>query len=121
MLLASTGGRPTVCRARSRTSRCFSSCRSAGRTAQGLPQDTVQAILQTRDGYIWLGTQEGLVRFDGLHFTVFDRQNTPALAHNNIQALCEMRDGALWIGTNRGLVRYASGRVHAAISRPTGS
>jgi PAS domain S-box-containing protein len=79
-------------------------------TAQGLPQDSVQTILQTRDGYVWLGTQEGLVRFDGLHFTVFDRRNTPAIAHNNIQTLYETRDGVLWIGTNRGLVRYAGGQ-----------
>ena len=79
-------------------------------TAQGLPQDSVQAILQTRDGYVWLATQEGLVRFDGIRFAVFDRQNTPAIAHNNIQSLCETRDGALWVGTNRGLVRYAQGQ-----------
>jgi PAS domain S-box-containing protein len=79
-------------------------------TAQGLPQDTVQAILQTRDGYVWIGTQEGLVRFDGHQFTVFDRQNTPAIAHNNVVALCQTRDGALWAATSRGLVRYAGGR-----------
>jgi PAS domain S-box-containing protein len=79
-------------------------------TAQGLPQDSVQAVLQTRDGYLWLGTQEGLVRFDGIHFAIFDKQNTPAFAHNNVQTLCETRDGTLWIGTNRGLVRYAQGR-----------
>jgi PAS domain S-box-containing protein len=79
-------------------------------TVQGLPQDTIQAVLQTRDGYVWIGTQEGLVRFDGRQFTVFDRQNTPAIAHNNVVALCQTRDGALWAATNRGLVRYAGGR-----------
>ncbi len=79
-------------------------------TVQGLPQDTIQAILQTRDGYVWIGTQEGLVRFDGHQFTVFDRQNTPAIAHNNFVALCQTRDGALWAATSRGLVRYAGGR-----------
>src|SRR5665647_2675502 len=44
----------------------------------GLPQNTVQRAIQTRDGYIWLGTQEGLVRFDGTRFAVFEKANTPA-------------------------------------------
>ncbi len=79
-------------------------------TVQGLPQDAIQTILQTRDGYVWIGTQEGLVRFDGHQFTVFDRKNTPAIAHNNFVALCQTRDGVLWAATSRGLVRYAGGR-----------
>ena len=45
-------------------------------TDEGLPQNTVSAILQTRDGYLWLATAGGLVRFDGLRFTVFDKGNT---------------------------------------------
>ena len=44
---------------------------------QGLPQGTVTAITQTRDGYLWLGTEEGLARFDGVRFAIFDRKNTP--------------------------------------------
>jgi len=44
-------------------------------------------VLQTRDGYIWLGTEAGLVRFDGVRFTTFDRHNTPTLRHHNIRAL----------------------------------
>jgi ligand-binding sensor domain-containing protein len=60
-------------------------------TDQGLPQNTVFAIAQTRDGYVWLATQEGLVRFDGIRFTVFDKRNTPQIKENNIQALCEDR------------------------------
>jgi ligand-binding sensor domain-containing protein len=51
----------------------------AWRTEEGLPQNSVQAIAQTRDGYLWLGTQEGLVRFDGVRFAVFDQKNVPAL------------------------------------------
>ena len=47
------------------------------KTDAGLPQNSIQAILQTRDGYIWLGTERGLVRFDGVQFTVFDKGNTP--------------------------------------------
>ena len=50
------------------------------KTDNGLPQNSIQAILQTRDGYIWLGTERGLVRFDGVQFTVFDKGNTPGHA-----------------------------------------
>ena len=70
--------------------------------AQGLPQDTVQVILRGRDGYLWLGTQEGLVRFDGARFTTWDRRNTPELKHNSIIGLAEGPDGSLWAGTNGG-------------------
>jgi PAS domain S-box-containing protein len=72
------------------------------RMENGLPQDTVEAIAQTRDGYLWLGTEEGLVRFDGVNFTVFDQNNTPQLGSNSISALFLDREGALWIGTNGG-------------------
>lgn len=69
---------------------------------QGLPQNSVNTILQTHDGYIWLGTQEGLVRFDGVKFTVFNKRNTPALKNNYIWSLCEDSSHRLWIGTNGG-------------------
>lgn len=65
----------------------------------GLPQMTIYTILQTRDGYLWFGTQEGLVRFDGVRFTVFDKKNTAALRSSFIITLCEDRKGRLWIGT----------------------
>jgi signal transduction histidine kinase/ligand-binding sensor domain-containing protein len=66
---------------------------------QGLPQNAVQAIVQSRDGYLWLGTQEGLARFDGVRFSILDTKNTPGLRHNSIQCLIEARDGSLWAGT----------------------
>lgn len=69
---------------------------------QGLPQNTVQAVLRGRDGYLWLGTQEGLVRFDGARFTTYDRRSTPELKHNSIISLAEAPDGTLWAGTNGG-------------------
>jgi ligand-binding sensor domain-containing protein len=75
----------------------------------GLPQNSITTILQTRDGYLWLGTQEGLVRFDGVRFTIFDTRNTPALSDDWVQALVESRDGTLWIGTMSGLVRMDRG------------
>jgi signal transduction histidine kinase/ligand-binding sensor domain-containing protein len=79
----------------------------------GLPQNTVQALVQTRDGFVWLGTEVGLVRFDGNGFTVFDRNSNPALPGNDVRCLLETRDGALWIGTSEGLARWKDGAVTA--------
>lgn len=79
----------------------------------GLPQNSVQVILQGCDGYIWLGTEEGLARFDGVRFTVFDTRNAPALKDDWVQALCETRDGTLWIGTLTGLARRRDGRFES--------
>jgi CheY-like chemotaxis protein len=64
-------------------------------TDDGLPQNTVSAILQTRDGYLWLATAGGLVRFDGLRFTVFDKSNTKGLLVGDMfQCVFECADGA---------------------------
>ena len=78
-------------------------------TDDGLPQNTVDAIAQTLDGYIWVGTHEGLARFDGLRFTLDD--DTPGeLKRGWITALCATRDGSLWIGCDGyGLARFKSG------------
>lgn len=83
---------------------------SAWGTRNGLPQNSVLAIVQTEDGSLWLGTEEGLARFDGAQFTVFHRGNTKAFASNSIDALFEDRSGALWIGTlGGGVLRYRNG------------
>jgi ligand-binding sensor domain-containing protein/signal transduction histidine kinase len=80
-------------------------------TENGLPQNSILSITQTRDGYLWLGTWGGLARFDGVRFTVFERGNTPALNNNYIYALYEGRDGSLWIGTGGGgLTRFRDGK-----------
>ena len=79
-------------------------------TENGLPQNTVQAIIQTRDGYLWVGTQEGLARFDGLNFTVFDKENTPAFKSNDIRFLQEDQQGRLWISTSYGLICRHNGQ-----------
>jgi ligand-binding sensor domain-containing protein/signal transduction histidine kinase len=79
----------------------------------GLPQNTVQALVQTRQGFVWLGTEVGLVRFDGNSFAVFDRNSTPALPGSDVRCLLETRDGALWIGTSEGLARWKDGVVKA--------
>ncbi len=79
-------------------------------TRDGLPQNSVKAIVQTRDGYLWLGTWGGLARFDGVRFTIFNRSNTPALRDSRITALAEGDDGSLWIGTAAGgLIRLKDG------------
>jgi PAS domain S-box-containing protein len=78
-------------------------------TDSGLPQSSVNAIAQTRDGYLWFGTQEGLARFDGARFTIFDKRNTPALETHHINTLLVARDGTLWIGRNGGLTSYKDG------------
>lgn len=78
-------------------------------TKEGLPQNSVNCIVQSRNGYIWFGTEEGLVRFDGVTFTVFDKRNTRAFTDNDVISLFEARDGALWIGTSRGVVKLMNG------------
>jgi diguanylate cyclase (GGDEF)-like protein len=86
--------------------------------ADGLPQNSVNAIVQDRQGYLWLSTQEGLARFDGVSFTVYDKLNTPAITNNNVRALLVDRTGALWVGTNGGgLVRMQDGRFQALTTR----
>ena len=77
----------------------------------GLPQNTVQALAQTRDGFVWLGTEVGLVRFDGVGFEVFDKNSTPALPGNDVQCLLAGSDGSLWVGTSEGLARWKEGAV----------
>jgi ligand-binding sensor domain-containing protein/signal transduction histidine kinase len=83
--------------------------RHVWQASDGLPEQTVQAFAQTPDGYLWVGTSGGLVRFDGSHFTVFDRQNTSALHENSIFCLMVSRDGALWIGTEGGGIARMTG------------
>ena len=88
-------------------------------TDSGLPQNTVHSILQTRDGYLWLGTDGGLVRFDGIDFVTFDAENTPQFKSDTIYDLLEDGSGSLWISTAAGLLRYRSG-VFAAYTTAQG-
>ena len=76
---------------------------------EGLPQTSVQAIARTPDGYLWVGTQEGLARFDGVRFTVFDTGNEPGLPDKYISVLLVDRSGRLWIGTRSGLAVLENG------------
>ncbi len=87
--------------------------RQAWGMENGLPQNTVQALAQTRDGFVWLGTEVGLVRFDGNGFQVFDKNTTPTLPGNDVRCLLAAKDGALWIGTSEGLARWKDGSAKA--------
>ena len=81
-------------------------------TERGLPQNSVTCLLQTRDGYLWLGTpRSGLVRFDGIRFTVFDEGNTPGLTSSRITNLFEDSQGNLWVGTANGVLLIQEGKV----------
>jgi diguanylate cyclase (GGDEF)-like protein len=83
---------------------------SVWQARDGLPQNTITAIAQTPDGYLWLGTREGLARFDGVRFTVYTSETTPALAQSQILSLLADREGRLWIGTwGGGLTRLEKG------------
>ena len=84
--------------------------RTVWEASAGLPQNSVQAILQTRDGYVWIGTEEGLVRFDGEKFDVFNHKNTPELPGRDVRCLFEAPDGSLWIGMVGGLGHLKDGR-----------
>jgi len=84
-------------------------------TDDGLPQNSITDIVQTRDGYIWVTTFAGLARFDGMHFEVFNVGNSPGLVSNRMVHLFESRDGVLWIGHEEGgLTLYE----HGAFSHP---
>ncbi|MBV9612878.1 MAG: response regulator, partial [Acidobacteriaceae bacterium] len=84
----------------------------------GLPQGTVLAIAQTPEGYLWVGTEQGLARFDGVRFSVFDKQSTPELANDSISALLVDHRGVLWIGSNGGgLSRYEDGKFSTYTTR----
>ncbi|HWY78340.1 MAG TPA: two-component regulator propeller domain-containing protein, partial [Verrucomicrobiae bacterium] len=81
-------------------------------TDKGLPEGAVISMVQTRDGYLWLGTLKGLARFDGIHFTVFNERNTPELNAGEIVHLFEDSEGNLWVGTqSAGVVLVKGGRV----------
>ncbi|MBA2494842.1 MAG: hypothetical protein H0V31_09135 [Acidobacteria bacterium] len=79
-------------------------------TDNGLPQNSVYSILQTADGHIWLTTLDGLARFDGVRFTVFNKSNTKNLPSSRFIKIFAEADDTLWICTEEsGLVRYQNG------------
>ncbi len=89
------------------------------KTADGLPQNTVGRIHQTSDGYLWLGTYEGVARFDGMRFTVYDREDHPALSHD-VYDFAEAPDQSLWIATDGGGLARLRGGQWSALTRKDG-
>jgi ligand-binding sensor domain-containing protein/signal transduction histidine kinase len=84
--------------------------RRAWQSENGLPQNTVHSVIQDFEGYVWVATEEGLARFDGINFVVFDRQNTPQLRSNDVRALLATEKGnVLWAATAAGLSRLHAG------------
>jgi len=83
----------------------------------GLPQNRVQALAQTSDGFLWLGTEAGLVRFDGFEFMALGRDSVSGLPGNDIRCLSASADGTLWIGTNAGLAQWRAGRLTVLAQR----
>ncbi len=91
------------------------------KTDNGLPDNAVTAVVQTHDGYLWIGTYGGLVRFDGVHFTVFNSASTPGLQSDRVTSLYEDAHGALWIGHERGdLTCYRNGKFESQDVHETG-
>jgi ligand-binding sensor domain-containing protein/signal transduction histidine kinase len=82
-------------------------------TDTGLPQNTVHAIVQGRGGFLWIATEGGLVRFDGVDFRTYTRANTPGLPSDLIDDLMEDRAGGLWISTSGGLARMQGDKIEA--------
>jgi len=92
------------------------------KTDNGLPDNGVTAVVQTRDGYLWIGTYGGLVRFDGVDFTVFNSASTPGLQSDRVTSLYEDAQGTLWIGHERGdLTRYRDGKFESEETHATGA
>ncbi|MEP6662344.1 MAG: two-component regulator propeller domain-containing protein [Verrucomicrobiota bacterium] len=82
----------------------------------GLPDNTVQAITQTRDGYLWVGTTKGLARFDGVRFTIFNCKS--GMPGENITSLCERRDGTLWMSSiDGGVMQLKDGKFFSGEKR----
>ena len=78
-------------------------------TGQGLWQHSIEDIAHTPDGYLWFATQDGLVRFDGVRFTDFNKRNSKWIGHDFVHALLASNDGSLWVGTEDGLTRIKDG------------
>src|ERR1700733_12355467 len=93
-------------------------------TENGLPQNSVHQIFQSRDGYIWIATEGGIARFNGIDFKVFNHENTPSLISDDICCFAQDDAGSLWIGTADGLLQYSSGvfrRYSVTDGLPSGS
>jgi signal transduction histidine kinase/CheY-like chemotaxis protein/ligand-binding sensor domain-containing protein len=78
-------------------------------TNDGLPSNKIRAVAQTRDGYLWIATAQGIARFDGNNFILFTGVTNPELRGGGFFAVQEAPDGALWFGGDNGLFRWRQG------------
>ena len=79
----------------------------------GIPDNMVNCILQDKEGYLWLATAYGLARFDGIHFTNYNKYNCDAITGNKIMTVYEDNEGTLWIGSLGGLARFKNGKIES--------
>src|SRR5215467_5243922 len=87
-------------------------------TDNGLPQNIIRDICQTPDGYLWLATLDGMVRFDGVRFVIFNRGNTPGIGGNRFTSLYCTVSGEFWAGTEtNGVTRYSQGKFMTYTAR----
>lgn len=86
-------------------------------TDDGLPNNHITALLQTSEGYLWIGTGDGLARFDGVKFDVFNSDNTADIPDNRVTVFLETLDKTLWIGTRGGLVILRNGEFHTVTKK----
>ena len=87
-------------------------------TEQGFPGGPINAFAQTPDGYLWIGTETGLVRFDGVHFRIFQHSNTPTLPDGPILGLAVDGEGDLWVRLGPTLLRYQNEVFHDVVLSP---
>lgn len=86
------------------------------RNEEGMPHSIINSIIQTRDGYLWIGTYVGLVRFDGVRFTQFSSSNVPEMEDGRIAYVFEDREGTLWISLESGrLLAWKEGKVRVHV------
>jgi signal transduction histidine kinase/ligand-binding sensor domain-containing protein len=88
-------------------------------TDNGLPQNNATAVIQTKRGYIWVGTYNGIAQFDGLHFKVFDSSNSKGLANSRVTSLYADSPGDVWIGHDTGEVTHHTDRGFAIVPVPS--
>jgi signal transduction histidine kinase/ligand-binding sensor domain-containing protein len=87
-------------------------------TTNGLPQNTVTGVVQTPDGYLWLSTFDGLARFDGVRFTIFDKGNTRGILNNRFAGIFVDRQGAIWAPTENGVITVYRNGVFTSYQTP---
>src|ERR1700745_1807903 len=84
---------------------------TAWKVREGFAEGTIISIAQTPDGYLWLGTEFGLLRFDGVRNVLWDQTAGEHLPSHYIRNLLTARDGRLWIGTYKGLASWKDGKL----------